>query len=181
MHFRSSVAILSILLAMAVLATGCGRQTPVQNEPPVFAIDPVRGHLLKAQDRLPILKITIKDQTLDAEIARHPIEIATGMMFRTNMLENEAMLFVFDAPGPRSFYMRNCYIPLSGAYITPGGEIFQIIDMKPHDESGIPSYSDNIQFVLEVPHGWFERHNIQLGDVVRTERGSLQETFFGNR
>ena len=73
--------------------------------------------------------------------------------------------------------MRNCFVALSGAYISPTGEILQIIDMKPHDETGIPSNSNNVQFVLEVPQGWFQRHNVSAGAVVRTERGSLMETF----
>jgi uncharacterized membrane protein (UPF0127 family) len=37
--------------------------------------------------------------------------------------------------------------------------------------------TDNIQFVLETSDGWFARHNVGTGAVVRTERGSLAETF----
>jgi hypothetical protein len=29
-----------------------------------------------------------------------------------------------------------------------------------------------------VPQGWFSRHKVRTGMVIRTERGSLQETFF---
>ena len=112
------------------------------------------------------------------EICRAPVEIATGMMFRTNMAENEAMLFVFQDAQPRNFYMRNCTVPLSAAYIEPDGTIAEIIDLKPGDEVGVQSKTGNIQFVLEVPQGWFTRHNIKTGSVIRTERGSLMETFF---
>jgi uncharacterized membrane protein (UPF0127 family) len=31
---------------------------------------------------------------------------------------------------------------------------------------------------LEVKDGWFARHNISPGAVIRTEKGSLSETFF---
>jgi uncharacterized membrane protein (UPF0127 family) len=31
---------------------------------------------------------------------------------------------------------------------------------------------------LEVKDGWFTRHNISTGTVIRTEKGSLAETFF---
>jgi uncharacterized membrane protein (UPF0127 family) len=74
--------------------------------------------------------------------------------------------------------MRNCFVPLSAAYISPEGVILEIINMKPHDETGIPSQSANVQFVLEVPQGWFARHNISPGAVIRTDKGSLRETFF---
>jgi len=89
-------------------------------------------------------------------------------------------LFFTDAE-PRNFYMRNCPLPLSGAYITPEGVIDEIIQMQPHDETGIQSKSSNIQFVLETPQGWFDRHHVRTGMVVRTENGSLLETFFPKR
>ena len=113
-----------------------------------------------------------------AEICREPVEIATGMMFRTKMAENEAMIFVFSNAEPRNFYMRNCLVPLSAAYIEPDGKIAEMIDLQPGDERGVQSRTSNIQFVLEVPQGWFKRHSISNGVVIRTERGSLKETFF---
>jgi len=171
--------LLALILASAVWSGGCKQSTPVEQQPASAPeIDPRYGHLLHAQPRLPTIKVWLGNEELIAEIARTQVEIATGMMFRTNMLENEAMLFVFPDAQQRSFYMRNCSVPLSAAYINPSGVIQQTIDMQPHDETGIPSDSDNIQFVLEVPQGWFERHNVKTGMVVRTERGSLLDTFF---
>lgn len=169
---------LALLILILAAFSGCKKEAPLTPVPPVFDIDPIRGHLLHAQPKLTTMKVYVDNQEVTAEIARQMVEIATGMMFRTNMSENEAMLFVFDDAEGRSFYMRNCFIPLSGAYISPAGEILEIINMKPHDETPIPSQSENVQFVLEVPHGWFNRHNLGVGSMVRTERGSLQETFF---
>jgi len=144
-------------------------------------IDSVHGHLLHAQAKLPTIKLWLGDQELVAEIARESVRVATGMMFRTNMPENEAMLFVFAAAAPRNFYMRNCIVPLSAAYIAPDGSIAEIVDLQPGDERGVQSQSNNIQFVLEVPQGWFQRHNVATGAVVRTEKGSLTDTFFRRR
>jgi uncharacterized membrane protein (UPF0127 family) len=39
--------------------------------------------------------------------------------------------------------------------------------------------NDNIIYILETSDGWFSRHNVGVGMVIRTEKGSLQETFFG--
>ena len=152
---------------------------PVADRPRAAAeIDPVRGHLLHAQPKLPTFKLWLGDQELVTEIAREPVQINTGMMFRTNMAENEAMLFVFPGPAPKNFYMRNCVVPLSAAYIMPDGTVAEIVDLQPGDEQGVQSKSDNIQFVLEVRQGWFNRHNVGTGSVVRTEKGSLTDTFF---
>lgn len=144
-------------------------------------IDATHGHLIYAQPRLPTIKVWLGDQELITELATQPVQIATGMMFRTNMLENEAMLFVFRDATPRNFYMRNCTVPLTAAYISPDGVIQEFAKLVPGDEVGVQSHASNIQFVLELPQGWHERHNIRPGAVVRTEHGSLQETFFPGR
>ena len=34
--------------------------------------------------------------------------------------------------------------------------------------------------ILETKDGWFARHNINPGTVIRTDKGSLAETFFRN-
>jgi uncharacterized membrane protein (UPF0127 family) len=180
------------LLVIALAFAGCGNQatatagqntnspapTPAGAKPAVTnEIDPVYGHLTHAQPKLPTVKIWLGDQELVTEMALRPIEIATGMMFRTNMLENEAMIFVFANAAPRSFYMRNCTVPLTAAYINPDGVIEEFVKLEPHNEVGVLSKSQNIQFVLELPQGWPERHNVRTGAVVRTERATLRETF----
>jgi len=168
------------LLTVTIL-TACGNSTNTANNATTTGkpeIDPVRGHLTHAQPKLPTLKVWLGSEELTTELALKPVEIATGMMFRTNMAENEAMLFVFNGPDPKNFYMRNCTVPLSAAYIEPDGMIAEIVDLQPGDETGVQSKTSNLQFVLEVPQGWFKRHNVSTGAVVRTERGSLLETFF---
>lgn len=170
----------TIVLLMAGLSffTGCTKPAETRPAP---EIDPLRGHLLHAQPTLPTIKIRLGDQELITEIAREPVQIATGMMFRTNMPEHTAMVFAFPDAQPRSFYMRNCVVPLSAAYLSPEGAVLEIIDLHPGDERGVPSESSNVQFVLEVPQGWFERHRVGTGAVARTERGSLRETFFPDK
>ena len=84
-------------------------------------------------------QVVVLREEVIAEIAREPVQIATGMMYRTNMTENTAMLFVFSAPGPKNFYMRNCIVPLSAAYIEPDGTIAEIVDLQPGDEVGVQS------------------------------------------
>jgi uncharacterized membrane protein (UPF0127 family) len=103
------------------------------------------------------------------------------MMFRKEMNENEAMLFVFAQPYQASFYMRNTLIPLSCAYIDTEGQILEIHDLKPMDETPIEAASANVRYVLETKQGWFERNKIGVGTLVRAETGSLTETFFGRR
>src|SRR5262245_17454357 len=114
-----AVTLLGLVAAVVLLTgKGCNPSKPSGNSEtakplPPRGIDPVRGHLLQAQPKLPTIKVWVGAEELETELAITPVQIATGMMFRTNMPENTAMLFVFNGPGPKNFYMRNCVVPLS--------------------------------------------------------------------
>jgi uncharacterized membrane protein (UPF0127 family) len=76
--------------------------------------------------------------------------------------------------------MKNCPESLSAAYIDPDGVIAEIHHLEKQDTNSVVAAADNIQYVLEVKDGWFARHNIGTGTVIRTDKGSLAETFFRN-
>jgi uncharacterized membrane protein (UPF0127 family) len=99
----------------------------------------------------------------------------TGLMWRKEMGENEGMLFVLPYPQQASFYMRNTLLPLHVAYLDPKGTILELHELKPLDETPVPSQAENIQFVLEMNKGWFTRNNVPTGAVVRTEVGGLKD------
>jgi uncharacterized protein len=135
----------------------------------------------RPQEKLSTVKLWLGAEELTAEIARTRDQVMTGMMFRTEMAEDEAMLFLFDHPHRASFWMKNTLLPLSCAYIDSEGTILEIRELKPHDETPVVAASDNVRFVLETKQGWFERHKIGPGTVIRTQHGSLAATFFGRR
>ena len=104
-------------------------------------------------------------------------QIQTGMMFRKTMGSNDGMLFTLFYPQQAGFWMKNCYVPLSVAYIDSEGVIQEIHPLQVQDTNTVLSATTNIQFALETPQGWFDTHHVTTGMVIRTERGSLQETF----
>ena len=158
----------------AVCLAGCSQRQP-DAPPPRDDRTGAHTHLNHALPRLPTVKLWLGSQELTAEVARTEVEVRTGMMFRTNMVEGEGMLFVFPRPLRASFYMRNTTIPLSCAYLDPEGVILETHHLKPHDETPVEAQSSNVQFVLETPLGWFERNQIGPGTVVRTPYGALRE------
>lgn len=172
--------IAALLLTIGISGAGCGGSEAVSSAPvltPEAQQSPdSRG---EPQPRLPTIKLWLGSEELVTEQALREEERRAGMMFRKSMPENEAMLFVFPYPAQVSFWMRNTYVPLSCAFIDSDGIIREIRDMKPLDETPIASKSDRIVYVLETNQGWFERHNITVGTAVRTEKGSLRETYAG--
>ena len=167
---------------LALLLASCDDKNDVaQRSPPPPATNPPHLYLDHAQPRLPTIKLWLGAQEMVTEMALTQTQVATGMMYRKEMGENDGMVFVFPRPHRTAFYMRNTVVPLSAAYIDPEGIILEIHDLKPLDETPVEAGSDNIQFVLETPQGWFKKNNIGIGTVIRTERGSLLQTFFKKR
>jgi uncharacterized protein len=168
-----AMSLLGLLMAI-LLCGGCEA-----SKKPAVVADPTEP--TRAQPKLPTMKIYLASEEMIVELARTQQEQRTGMMFRTNMDENSGMLFPMPQTEQVSFWMKNCPLPLSAAYIDPEGIIQEIHEFRPHDTNGVASASNNIRFVLETPQGWFERHHIGVGVAVATERGPLMTTFFGKQ
>ena len=158
------------LLLAGMVCTGC--QKPAAAPPP--SPPPMPGLPIKAQPTLKTTKIWLGPEELITELAITGEEQQTGMMFRTNMPENAGMLFVFPIPHQTSFWMMNTVLPLSAAYIDLDGIIQELHDLKPLNTNSVVASSDRIQFVLEVNQGWFQRHHISTGTLVRAESGPLR-------
>jgi uncharacterized protein len=171
--------ILTLLLAVAAgggCAGGC-KQAAV----PAAGADASPSLPTAAQPKLQTMRLWLGAEEMEAELALTGKQTQTGMMFRTNMAENAGMLFVFGAPFQASFWMKNCPLPLSAAYIDPEGVILEIRELQPFNTNSVVAVSENVQYVLETNQGWFGRHHVAPGMVIRTEHGTLTETFFRKR
>jgi uncharacterized protein len=166
----------ALLLLGSALLAGC---TKVENQAEPVAVPRSIDDILpkQAQPKLPTMKIYLGPEVLDAEMALSAQQEMTGMMYRTNIQDTDAMLFVLPVPQRASFWMKNCPESISAAYITPDGVIQEIHHLEKNDTNAILAATDNIQFVLETSDGWFARHNVGTGMVIRTEKGPLADTF----
>ena len=171
---------------MGLMLASCNKPDDTAAAPPPPPIS-LPTH---AQPKLPTMKIVLcaaRDnsfrpiEALDAELALTGMEQETGMMFRTNIQDTDAMLFPLPYTQRANFWMMNCPESISAAYISPDGVIQEIHHLEKNDTNGVVAATDNIRYVLETSDGWFSRHNVGTGAVVRTEKGSLAETFLQNR
>ena len=90
---------------------------------------------------------------------------AMGLSGRHTLGDNEGMLFRLDKLEPTSFWMKDTYVPLSIAFIDNTGTITVIKDMQPESLSSVSSGSPAL-YALEMPQGWFDKHNLAPGHKV---------------
>jgi uncharacterized membrane protein (UPF0127 family) len=105
--------------------------------------------------------LTIGSNTVQLQLALTDSERAQGLMYRDSMPHDHGMLFLFNEPGPRSFWMRNTRIPLDLAYFDADGRLLEVHALYPYDENGVASRSDQVQIVVEMNRGWFARNQMQ--------------------
>jgi hypothetical protein len=95
-----------------------------------------------------------------AEVAATPDEQAQGLMYRTKLADDAAMLFPFEPPKIASFYMKNTQIPLDIFFIRADGTIDRIAENTvPLSEVPIVSGLE-VAAVLEVNGGTAARLKI---------------------
>jgi uncharacterized membrane protein (UPF0127 family) len=116
---------------------------------------------------LPTSTISIKGYTLTVELATTPTSRGCGLSHRDELSQNHGMLFVFPESRPHTFWMKDTSIPLSIAFLDDSGQIFSIQDMVPLQTDKQYHSSQPANYALEVNQGWFSRHGIEVGDVVK--------------
>ena len=103
----------------------------------------------------------------NVEIADTYEERALGLMHRATLPRMAGMLFVYEAPQPVSFWMKNTLIPLDMIFLDHSGQVVHIHENAiPGDLTAIPG-GDNIYAVLEINGGLSRDFGIQVGAQMR--------------
>lgn len=123
----------------------------------------------KAQANLPSIELLAGIHKIRAEVAADSSSRSSGLMYREKLGPNEGMLFVFERPSAQCFWMRNTRIPLSIAFMEDNGNIVNIADMKPFDESSHCS-AKPVRFALEMDQGWFAKRGIGAGSALINDK-----------
>lgn len=124
-------------------------------------------HSVSGLEIIPVVVATEQgSHTFRTELADTPELQAKGLMFRTELGPDEAMLFPNEEPTARSFWMKNTPIPLDIIFVGLDGRIANIAAMaEPYSED--PVYSiGSTSAVLEIAGGRAEELGIEAGDRV---------------
>jgi hypothetical protein len=120
------------------------------------------AHAQQPQTQLQRTKISAGMYQIDAQVAQTPQQREIGLMFRKEMPQVEGMIFVFEQPATRCFWMRNTLLPLTAAFVADDGRIVNLADMKPQTDDSHCS-EEPVRYVLEMNQGWFAKKNITKG------------------
>jgi uncharacterized protein len=115
-----------------------------------------------AQLTLPRIKLSAGIYQVDVQVAQTPNQREIGLMFRTEMPQQEGMLFVFEQPSKLCFWMKNTVLPLTAAFIADDGSIVNLADMKPQTTDSHCA-TRAVRYVLEMNQGWFSKRGIKAG------------------
>ena len=109
--------------------------------------------------------------TLQVELATTPRSRERGLMDRTDLPENEGMLFVFPVAEHLSFWMKDTLIPLDIAYFDAGGRFVSGATMTPCPPmTPCPTYPSAAPalYALEVREGSLAQWGVAEGWMVET-------------
>ena len=117
----------------------------------------------------PKAKVCFNDFCWQAEVAKNRFTIAKGLMFRQNLAENEAMLFVFAQEGIQSFWMKNTLIPLDIVFLDKNKKVVDITKQaQPCPSDKCPSYRNQIsaKYVLEIRGGLADKIGLTIDSKI---------------
>jgi hypothetical protein len=115
----------------------------------------------------PVTVVTTKGRyTFSAEIADAPELRARGLMYRTHLDDDRAMLFDFKTVGPVTMWMKNTFIPLDMLFVGADGRIINIARWTTPQSLDVVASSGDALAVLEVNGGTADRIRARPGDRV---------------
>lgn len=106
-------------------------------------------------------------ESFAVEVADDGAERAQGLMFRPELAPASGMLFVYDGPGRRQFWMKNTLIPLDMIFADATGTVTRVhADAVPGELTPIDG-GDGVQFVLEINAGLAAKLGLVPGTQLR--------------
>ena len=160
---------LTLLAAAATCAlAACSPQAATESNQTASAAP--TAPQVHAVSGLELIPVTVKSDDAEhefvTEVARSPQEQARGLMFRTELGPNEAMIFPREGNRVASFWMKNTPLPLDIIFIGPDRRIINIAaQTTPYSLESVTAEGPTAA-VLEIPGGRAAELGIGPGDRV---------------
>ncbi len=158
-HGQSMLASVALLGALGFSLLASPVQPPWRTDPP----DRERG------------SVTVGGVELDVELAVTPREQQRGLGYRDALAPGTGMLFVYEEPETKGFWMKGMRFCLDIIWINEGrivGAEEAICPAKagaPEEDIPRTKSPGPVQYVLEVPAGWLEENGLGSGAPVTVD------------
>jgi hypothetical protein len=126
-----------------------------------------------APSTLQTAEIAVGGVPLTVELAYLPPDTSRGLGYRDGLAPGTGMLFLFEGPAPRSFWMRGMQFCIDIIWIENDaiqGAAESVCPEPPGTaDADLPSYVSPVpvSYVLEVPAGWLAANGLGVGTPVQ--------------
>lgn len=111
--------------------------------------------------------IVIRDQIINANLARTASEQAKGLSGLEKLGDNNGMLFVFSRPDDYSFWMKDMLFPIDIIWIGDNETVVGVTsELSPRTFPEVFKPPRPVSWALEVNAGWAEKNDVRTGDKV---------------
>jgi uncharacterized membrane protein (UPF0127 family) len=173
--------VLPFLLVSASLLVGCqaSAEKPVaknEGKPAAAGTKPLEVPAVCKRTHLPqqglatgVMEIETQPRptSLKVELCLTEQQRRIGMMCRTEVGDDEGMLFVFPGNRPRSFWMKNTLIALDMVFLDPEGRIVGIVENAEPLTLSSRKVREPAQYVLEIGGGRAKALGLEVGQFAR--------------
>lgn len=111
--------------------------------------------------------VEARNWRFEVEVANTSRKMKRGLSGRSELAENQGMLFVFNQSGLHSFWMKDMLFPIDIIWIDENKEV---VFMKRNAQPCAEEYCSNIlpnekaKYVLEIKTGVADEINLKIGD-----------------
>jgi len=109
---------------------------------------------------------TLGDKEFNFSLCTTPTELMRGLRGVASLEPFDGMLFDFGCAFSPIMTPKGLLFPVDVAFITVQGEIVEIHRLDPNYGFTQGTERRDVQYTLEVPVGFFEDNDIQLGNIL---------------
>lgn len=112
--------------------------------------------------------IHVNGRLVRVTVADTPPLRERGLGGRSGLAEDEGMLFVFSEDGRHTFWMKDMRFAIDILWVSREGSIVDIQErVSPETYPATFAPKAEATYVVELPAGYVEEHDVRIGDIVR--------------
>lgn len=167
--------LLASALAMALSSPGCSKDAggvaSAPSAPAGAPKDAAHADAAAAASAAKSPRVLLPSgKAISLELARSDEEKGQGLMYRESMPADQGMVFLFDKPEPRAFWMKNCHFPLDMIFTLKDGTVVGIqAKAQPCRAEPCATYPSHApaDTVVELNGGLAAANGIEVGARLR--------------